>query len=244
MVREFGIEGIYIVHAKKGYEYHENRINKIFKQFSLDYEFMTDGDPSCFTIGLLNKYFVPEIRTLLYDGILSCTLNHILCYEQIVKNQNKYALIFENDPVFLGDFVKKIEKVTKEANKLEKGFIISLENTTLKFPPFRKTRKGQLLYEASCGRCAGAYMIDLKGANDILNDLKTNKCKQVIDWWHNTLIDNKVIRMYWAHPPIVEQGSHNGLMYSSISSKRKSLLRQMGWIAQKNYKMYITRMFK
>jgi glycosyl transferase family 25 len=244
MITQFGIEGIYIVHAKNGYEYHENRINKIFKQYGLNYEFMTDGDPSCFSIELLEKYFIPDIRSIIPDGTLSCTLNHILSYEQIVKNQNKFALVFENDPVFLGDFLKKIANIANEANRLEEGFIISLENTTLKFPPYRKIRKGQLIYEASYGRCAGAYMIDLKGAKDILKYLKTNKCKQIIDWWHNTLIDNHVIKMYWAHPPFVEQGSHNGLMSSSISTKNKSFTRRVRWIAHKYYKMYITRWFK
>ena len=30
MLKEFGIEGIYIVHASTGYEIHEQRINEIF----------------------------------------------------------------------------------------------------------------------------------------------------------------------------------------------------------------------
>jgi len=210
----------------------------------LDYEFVTDGDTSNFNKELLQKYFCNNIEEVLTKGIISCTLNHIIAYEKMVKNNNRYALIFENDPFFLGDFVNKIKNVTAEANTLEPGFIISLENTTLEFPDYKKIKKGKLLYGASRGRCAGAYLIDLYGAKKILESLETQKCCQVIDWWHNTLISNNIIKMYWAHPAFVEQGSHNGLMSSTISSKNKSMSRSLRWTAQKFYKMYIYRWFK
>jgi len=243
MLQDVGIEGIYIVHARVGYEIHEQRINDIFSKLNLDYEFVTDGDVSNFTPELLKKYFCNEIESALSKGVLSCTLNHIFCYEKIVQNKNKYALVFENDPFFLGDFVEKIKRVALEANSLEPGFIISLENSTFKFPALRKIKKGKYLYEASYGRMAGAYMIDQKAAKDILENLKTEKCCQVIDWWHNTLIDHKIIRMYWAHPPFVEQGSHNGRMSSTISSKNKGYIRRIRWNVQKFYKMYVYRWF-
>jgi glycosyl transferase family 25 len=244
MLKEFGIEGIYIVHASKGYEIHEQRINEIFGKLNLEYEFVTEGDISNFNEELLQKYFCKEIESTLSKGVLSCTLNHILSYERIVRNNNKYALVFENDPFFLGDFLKQIKRVAIEANTLEPGFIISLENTTLKFPDFRKVKKGKYLYEATFGRAAGAYLIDLKAAKDILENVKTEKCCQVIDWWHNTLIDKKIIKMYWAHPAFVEQGSHNGKLSSTISSKNKSTGRRLRWSAQKFYKMYIYRWLK
>jgi len=244
MIDQFGIEGIYIVHAKKGYEFHEARINQLFKENNLNFEFVTDGDPSCFNKDLLNKYFSEDIRQILSEGVISCTLNHILSYERVASNNNRYALVFENDPFFLGDFVKNIARIAKEADTLEPGFLISLENTTLKFPPYKSLRKGKLLYPATYGRFAGAYMMDLKAAQDILADIKTNKCKQVIDWWHNSLINRGVVKMYWADPALVEQGSHNGLLSSTISSQKKSMARRISWLAQKYYKTYITRWFK
>ena len=244
MLSDVGIEGIYIVHAKKGYEVHEQRIKEIFGKLNLDFELVTDGDITNFTPESLQKYFCPEIRSVLSKGVLSCTLNHIFCYEKIVKNNNKYALVFENDPFFLGDFIKEIKLVANEANTLEPGFIISLENTTLEFPDFRKVRKGKYLYEASFGRAAGAYLIDLKAAKDILKDLEITKCCTVIDWWHNAMIKEKIFKMYWAHPALTEQGSHNGFISSTISSKNKSFTRRIRWKTQKFYKMYIYRWFK
>jgi len=127
---------------------------------------------------------------------------------------------------------------------LPKGFIISLENSTLKFPSYWKTKKGKFLYQAKSGRMAGAYIIDLEGAKKILNDLKTNKCGTVIDWWHNTLIERGIIKMYWAHPPLVEQGSHNGFLNSTISTKPNTAIRRISWLVQKYYKYFLRRIFK
>lgn len=238
------IENIYVIHAKKGYEKQEKRLITLFKKYRLDFEFVTDGDPSLFNDEIINKYFCSSIRSVLSDGILSCTLNHILCYEKIVERNNKFALIFENDPYFLGDFLDKMTKVMNEVHTLDKGLLVSLENSTLNFPSFKSIKKNKYLYKAEKGRCAGAYLIDLQGAKNILKDLESHKCCQVIDWWHNEMISRGIIKVFWAHPPLTEQGSHNGLMDSSISGSGKSLKRRIQWLAQKYYKTYIRILFK
>jgi glycosyl transferase family 25 len=244
MLKHLGIEGIYVVHAKSGYEIHENHVNTLFKQHELSHVFITDGDPNMFTQELLNTYFTPTIKNKLSTGVISCTLNHILSYEAVIKNNNKYALIFENDPFFIGDFKNNVSKIVEEANMLEPGFIISLENTSLRFPPYKQINKKQLLYPATQGRCAGAYLIDNKAAQQMLSDLKTNKCNEVIDWWHNILIKKNVIKMYWAYPAITEQGSHNGLLSSIISTKERSKTRQIKWFVQRIYKTYFLHFIK
>jgi hypothetical protein len=57
-------------------------------------------------------------------------------------------------------------------------------------------------------KAAGAYLIDFEGASRILENLKQeqDKCHTVIDWWLNSLIDIGVIKMFWAHPPVVGTG--------------------------------------
>lgn len=244
MVDELIKKGIYVIHALKGYEYHEKRLIQLFKKSKLEFEFVTAGDPVHFKKEVLDKYFVPNINTKLSKGVLSCTLNHILAYEKIVKNKNKCAVIFENDPFFLGSFIENLERMSGEIAKLEKGFIISLENSTLRFPSYWETKRGKFLYQAKVGRMAGAYMLDFEGASKILYDLKQNKCNAVIDWWHNSMLERGVVKMYWAHPPLVEQGSHNGYLNSTISSKQNSMSRRIKWLIQKNYKMYFRRLFK
>lgn len=243
MLSKFGIDGIYVVHAKTGYELHENRIKELFKVNNLDFQFITDGDPSLFTKDIIGKYFTDNIELELSKGVLSCTLNHIFAYEKIVKNKDKYAIIFENDPFFLSDFNKNIKRLFNEIKALEKGFIISIENTTLRFPSFWTAKKDKCLYRAKIGRTAGAYIIDFEAANRIINDLQTKKCHTVIDLWHNDLIIRNIIKMYWAHPAFVEQGSHNGKLSSTISSKPNSRCRRFKWLLQKIYKSSFKRLF-
>ena len=234
---------IFVIHALKGYEFHEERIKELFRQYHLDFEFITEGDPSLTNKEIINSFFVSDIDKIMSTGVLSCTLNHIYAYKNIIERGLDYAIIFENDPFFLGDFSKNIAIIEQELQHIPSGYIISLENSTLRFPSYFQTQNNQILYKAKSGRMAGAYLIDYVGAKNIIEHLESHKCNNVIDLWHNSLIEHNIITMYWAHPPFVEQGSHNGLMHSTISSKPRSIFRRISWLAQKLYKYYFRRLF-
>ena len=234
---------IYIVHGISGYEDREKWLRKLLHdKNNLEYELITESANAQQNEAWISQYFIENIRESLGKGALFCTLVHILCYETFLKSKSKYAIIFENDLCLFSNFKSKLEKIFHEADLLEPGFAISLENSTLRFPSIWKTQKGKYLYEADSGRCAGAYIIDRAAAENILQDLKQNKCNKVIDFWHNDLIVNNVIRMYWAHPPLTEQGSSNGKFKSSSSFNKGGNIRYIKWVAQKFYKMYILRL--
>lgn len=243
MIEKLLQQGVFVVHALKGYEYHEKRLIDLFDKNGISHEFVTDGDPIYFTNEILEKYFVPGIKSILSTGVLSCTLNHIYCLEKIVERNLDYALIFENDPFFLGNFVEELKKMVSEIENLTNGFMISLENSTLRLPSYWDIKKNKHLYQASTCRMSGSYLIDRKGAINILNELKINKCPTVIDGWHDQLIEQNIIKMFWVHPPLVEEGSHNGHLNATISTKPRSKFRRIAWKAQKFYKLYIRRLF-
>ena len=210
---------IYVIHALNGYDFQEKHVIQLLSQYNLDFSFITDGDPSLTDKTTLDKYFTEEFRAQASVGGVSCTLNHIYAYKKLVESKKKYALVFENDPYFLPNFEQNLINVYREIEKLENGFIVSLENTTLRFPSFFQVKKNKILYRAKVGRMAGAYIIDSTAAEKSVQNLKSEKCNNIVDWWHNRLIELDIIKMYWAHPPLVEQGSHNGLMTGTISSK-------------------------
>jgi glycosyl transferase, family 25 len=243
MISKIIQEGIYVIHALKGYEFHEKRIKDLFAKNNLSFQFVTEGDPNYFRKDILEKYFTDDIHEVLTDGVLSCTLNHIIAYEKIVQKKQSYAIVMENDPCFLGDIYQNLLELKDELNVLDKGFIISLENSTLRFPSYWQIKKNKSLYQANRGRMAGAYLIDFEAAQNILNDLKINKCHTVIDWWHNSLFERQIVKSFWVHPPIIEQCSHNGQLNSTISTKPKSIGRQLKWNIQKIYKYYFKRLF-
>lgn len=243
--KDIGIDGVYVVHGIQGYDEREKMLLHLLRdQYKIDFAFVTESTDPIINEEWIKQYFVEDIKEVLSKGSLYCTLVHILVYERILAKNEKYAIVFENDVCFLGDFTSKVKPIINEANSLEEGFLISLENSTLRFPSWRKTKKGKFLYEASFGRCAGAYMIDREAVRRILDDLKINKCKEVVDWWHNDLVKRNVVKMYWAHPPITEQGSFNGKLPSTISSRSRGNMRTVRWNIQKFYKTYLLRWFK
>ena len=239
------LDKVYIVHGIKGYEERENILKKSLEDLNLTFEFVTESFDEEQNEKWIQEYFVEDIRNYLSKGALYCTLVHILCYRKFLESDNEFAIIFENDVCFLENFVDKAQKVIEEARGINpNGVIVSLENSTLKFPAIKEIKKEKLLYPEEKGRCAGAYLIDRKAAYNILESLKTEKCHTVIDWWHNALIEKRILNMYWAHPPLIEQGSFNGKFTSSISIRDNGTIRGLRWKAQKIYKMYIQRWIK
>ena len=55
MVSTLEIDGIYVIHALKGYELHEKRVTDLFREHNLNFEFVTDGDPKFFNEDILRK---------------------------------------------------------------------------------------------------------------------------------------------------------------------------------------------
>jgi glycosyl transferase family 25 len=237
------VDHIYIIHALSGYDMHEQRLKKLLPETNIPFSFITKGDPSIWSRKEIDKLFHRDIRNKLKQGVLSCTLNHIYAYMEMIKAGHEYAIVFENDPYFLDGikgFRPKVEALLQEASSINEGFIISLENTTLRFPPKSKRTRGKLLYKANQGRAAGAYLINRAAAQAMIINLESHKCDNVIDWWHNGMIDRGVVDMYWAHPALTEQGSHNGKLHAGISSKNASFFRQFKWNAQKLYKTFLS----
>lgn len=231
---------IFVITSQKSL-HQRNRVEHIFSSLNLPFQFVTDGDISNFSEPLLSHYFVEGIKNLVRQSAISCTLNHFFCYKKIIEENIPLALIFEDDLFLLGDFKKSLSKIVEEVNLLEPGLMVSLENSSLEFPRMRDVRKNKLLYPGQTQRCTGGYLIDLMGATAFINHLKQKKCDTIIDLWHTQLIQQKTVKMYWAHPPIVEQGSHNGRMPSTIYNREKKF-RRIRWLFQKYYKMYIRRL--
>jgi len=237
MLKDLGVDKVFVVHGKFGYELREQRVNQLFAKNNIEFEYMTEGDVSNFTPEILQKYFLPDFFNTISAGHISCTLNHLIILEKIIENNFQYTLIFEDDPYFLGNFKSQLKQVVEEMKNLPPGFIISLENSTLKTPKKREVKQNKVLYPANVGRCCGAYLIDLEGAKKCLAEIKLNKCNAPIDWWHNQIISKNIIQMYWAHPAFVEQCSHNGITSSAIEKQQISWKRRVSWEIKKFYKL-------
>ena len=74
------LNNIYVVHGITGYEAREEVLRNLFDDHQLGYEFVTESAIDAENERLIEKYFVPEIKTILKKGPLMCTLVHLLIY--------------------------------------------------------------------------------------------------------------------------------------------------------------------
>lgn len=169
----------------------------------------------------------------------SCAFKHILAYQDILKNKHPFALILEDDIRFYAN-IPLLNSILDEIKDRDlNDFIISLEDSRLKYIPRSKRQKGRLLYVENSGRMTGAYLIDFAGAKRILDYTKTNKMGVPIDWFHNECIAEKVINMFWAQPPIAVQGSLEGSIKSLIGKVRFGGLKVLAFRIQRLYKRVV-----
>jgi len=145
LLEEKGIK-VFVIHALSGYQFHEKRVIDIMGKYDIPFIFMSDGDSSNFHKINLNEFFVSDIQ--LERSPLSCALNHFLLYKKMIDENIPYALILEDDFVFLKKFFSRINEVLGRLHELPEGYIVSIENTTLQFPGYFQTKKGKIFYKA------------------------------------------------------------------------------------------------
>lgn len=227
----------YVIHVKGAVE-REKYIKKELAKHNITFEFILDGNMEDITNEQLERYFDGELKHKTPQT--SCALKHILVYEKMIKEDIQKALVFEDD-IELSSIFNKIfntsllEIQSQHSNK----YMISYENSTLQYVKRTERISGQVLYKKDQGRCTGAYLLDIEAAKEMIKYLSQYKCDKPIDWIHYELIKNKAINVYWSHPSIAEQRSHNGKMRSLIGHKKMGFFRRISFFLQKIYKHQI-----
>lgn len=223
----------YIIHVSDAYD-RKVHIENELKNKELDTTYILEGDKKTLTEALIKKYFKGDMASV--SNATSCALKHILAYKKMLNENKRFFLVFEDDIHFYPNFsdLKKIVYEIKE-RKLE-NFIISLEDSNLKFIPKSQRVKGKFLYPERKGRLAGAYLIDKKGVLSLLKFIDEEKIDLPIDWFHNKCIDKNVLNMFWSYPAIAVQGSLDGSIKSLIDNKKYGFFRIWSFKIQKVYK--------
>lgn len=207
-------EKAFIIHVR-GNEERELHIKNELASTSFDYQFIENGNKEELKNEDLKAYFTGDM--LQPSGRTSCAYKHLLAYKMIVENQLPYACIIEDDIIFTSNFNTIFSQSIKEFKKRKlKRFLISFEDSLNLFIRRSEEEKDQLLYKQNRSRFAGLYMIDLEAAKLMLAQAKAEKIGRAIDWWHNDLINQGSLNVYWCHPTIARQMSHNGKFGSLI----------------------------
>jgi glycosyl transferase, family 25 len=231
----------YVIHVR-GNKERENYIRNELKKFNIEFEFILEGNMEDMTDDDLDKYFKDDFKTV--SPRTSCTIKHFFVYERMVKDNVPVALVFEDDIELFSSFPEIFDKSLKETAEMRESFIISYESSTQEFISKSEEVPGKVLYHKPKGRCAGAYLIDLTAAKIILeygNRTKVNFC---MDWVHNELSDKGSLKIYWCHPAIAEQQSHNGKIQSLLDEKKQGKYYRLKYFLQKVYKKRILSRFR
>ncbi|MEO5572201.1 MAG: glycosyltransferase family 25 protein [Bacteroidia bacterium] len=231
----------YVIHVRGNTE-RENFIRNELKKFNIDFEFILNGNIEDLTDGDLNKYFKDDFK--ISSPRSSCTIKHFFVYERMVENNISVALVFEDDIELSGNFPEIFDKSLKEAAEMRESYVISYESSTQEFISSSEVIPGKVLYQKTHGRCAGAYLIDLAAAKKILEYGLKNKVNVCMDWVHNVLSEKGWLKIYWCHPAIAEQQSHNGKIQSLLDEKKQGPYYRLKYFLEKTYKQKILSRFR
>jgi len=232
----------YVIHVR-GNKERENYIRNELKKFNIEFEFILGGNMEDMTNADLDKYFKDDFKTV--SPRTSCTIKHFFVYERMVRDNVPVALVLEDDIELFASFEKVFDQSLNEIseNKLE-SYVVSYESSTQEFISKTEEIPGRVLYQKPAGRCAGAYLIDLAAAKMILEYGLKNKSNVCMDWFHNELSDKGLLKIYWCHPAIAEQQSHNGKIHSLLDQKKQGRYYRLKYFLEKTYKQKILSRFR
>jgi glycosyl transferase family 25 len=228
------IDKVLVLHVKNGYEERKVHMNKELAKFNIDFEYLLDYDIEDLNEDELKRFYSENVDL---DGPnLSVGMKHIEVLNKIVSKNYKLTLVFEDDVFLSDDFVEVLDKVLDEVEQKE-GFVISLGNAGNFYVNHREIKNGKYLYENTRHRAADSYIIDNLAAKRRLEWFKDNKTVETAGHMYNTIDKAVGNTIYWSHPTVVEQGSQNGFLDSSI--QKKKFMHRLRWLWRDFNKKYL-----
>jgi GR25 family glycosyltransferase involved in LPS biosynthesis len=145
---------------------------------------------------------------------ISLAHKHIKIYEDIIKNNFEFSLILEDDVVFCDDFTHKFNFNMYETPR-DWDFIFIGSGCNLRIDK-TKTKEGKNAYlkQHPASKCTDSYVVKKDAVKKIMNTME--KYSFPIDFELNYQMCINKMNVYWWDPPLVTQGSQNGLYSSEI----------------------------
>ena len=152
----------------------------------------------------------------------SCSFKHLSACERIVRDGHDTALVLEDELLLPRHFAGQLNRRLPELR--------SHPHETFAPPP-----PGQTLVRADHGRAAGAYWLSRGAAERLLGRADAERLEEPFDHFQNRLARTGDMQLWWRHPAIAEQGSHNGMFNSMLAPERGGPLRRLKWLARKTW---------
>ena len=215
---------IFVLHYSKLTRRKQHILEQFAKHGITDYEFIEKFDKDAITddeCPEFSKDYVANRRTE-----LSLHLKHLYLYRLMLSENYEEVLVLEDDVILSDNFMKKL---TDYMTQLPKDYdMLFIGNGCNLHIPRNHLVANQYIY-ANClhetawggngaARCTDSYIIHQRCAKKLCDYavVETKKINLSVDWWLNEAARDLVLKVYWAEPTIVSQGSQTGLFNRSI----------------------------
>jgi GR25 family glycosyltransferase involved in LPS biosynthesis len=155
----------------------------------------------------------------LTNGEISLFLNHIECLREIRKNyKDGYFCIFESDAIFSENFNDNLIKVLDIAKEKSDVDIINIGCGSNQTPKSQPLKNELSLYLEKINKCTEGIIWTYKGVCNFLDYFdKTSDIDGPIDTKMDVYSEYiGGFNIYWAHPPLLYQGSLTGTFNTTV----------------------------
>jgi len=213
---------IFVLHYSKLTQRKQYILEQFARHGITDYEFIERFDKDTITddeCPEFSKNYVTNRRTE-----LSIHLKHLYVYRLMMLHDYEDVLVFEDDVILSDDFMKKLTAYMTQL-PADYDMLFIGNGCNLHIPKYMRVPNQNVyekcLHETVWGgngatRCVDSYVIHKRCAKKICDYALTKKIDIPADWWLNEAARDLVLKVYWAEPTIVSQGSQNGLFNRSI----------------------------
>jgi len=215
---------IFVLHYSKLTTRKQHIIQQFERHGISDYEFIEKFDKDTITDDECPEFsrdYITKRRTE-----LSIHLKHFYAYHLIVRENYDQVLIFEDDIILSNGFIPLLKlymtQLPKDYDMLFIGDGCNLHiPISIQIPNhyiYEKCLHETVWGGNGCTRCLDSYIISNACAKKICDYIAglTKKIDLPVDWWLNEVARDLTLKVYWAEPTIVTQGSQNGTFQRTI----------------------------
>ena len=225
------VEKVFILHYTKLAD-RKKRLDAMLSHFGIEAEYVVDFDQEDLDQSIISEYYKPsesDYRTKfnkLYGASvapyrdlniaqISCTIKHYQCIQKVATETENYGLILEDDVIFVEDFVPKFNLFLNDTPPDWEAIFLGC-CAGLRVPP-SLLKNGVHAYPVShpASRGGDSYLLRTDAARKIASTMKP--FTTISDWELASQLYQHNLKTYWWEPPLVVQGSQNGLYQTTLN---------------------------
>ncbi len=225
------VEKIFVLHYTKLTD-RRKRLDAYLERNNIDVEYILDFNQEDLTEDIINEWYdtdenryrekidytygkgVAPFRKLNIAEI-SCTIKHYLGIKSVADKCDDYGLVLEDDVIFVENFPEIFNNFLSNTPD-DWGAIFMGCCAGLRVPPqFQQQGVNAYPIQHPASRGGDSYILRKDVAQKIASTMKP--FNTISDWELACQLHKHDIKTYWWEPPLVVQGSENGLYKTTLN---------------------------